>query len=95
MSRAPYEPPLTEKVAARLYLRRLRYPQLVRRSEAFNEFFLIERLAQETDRSVVERTRPVFLVRISGNQNDRRLVSLRTAMLPAIQVRSSLAFASL
>jgi hypothetical protein len=30
---------------------------------------IIERLAQEADCSVVERTLPVFLVRISGNQS--------------------------
>jgi hypothetical protein len=72
----PYELSFTENVL-RLDLPRLRCSQPDRRSQAFNEVFLIKRLAQEADRSVVERTLPVFLVRISGNQNDRRLVSLR------------------
>jgi hypothetical protein len=58
-------------------LPRLRYSQPDRRIQAFNELVLIERLAQEADRSVVGRTHPVFLVRKSGNKNDRRLVSLR------------------
>src|SRR5262249_25966230 len=48
-----------------------------RLSQAFNERVLVERLAQEADRSIVKRTLPVVFVRISGNQNDRRLVSLR------------------
>jgi hypothetical protein len=37
-----------------------------RRSQAFNERFIIERLAQEADRSVVQRTLPMFLARITA-----------------------------
>src|SRR5262249_33643336 len=48
-----------------------------RGDQAFDQGLFIERLAQEADRSVIERTFPMFLVRISGNQNYQRLVSLR------------------
>jgi hypothetical protein len=45
--------------------------------QAFDQRFFIERLAQITDCSVIERSGPVYLVWISRNQNDRRLISLR------------------
>ncbi len=48
-----------------------------RGDQAFDQRFFVERLAQKTDRSVFQRTGPVFLVRISSNQNDRRLISPR------------------
>src|SRR6516225_5431032 len=53
-----------------LDLSHLRYSQPDRRSQTFNQRFLIERLAQEGNRTIFERARPVVLVRISGNQND-------------------------
>ena len=41
-----------------LDLLRLRYSQPDRRSQAFNERFIIERLAQEADRSIADPQRP-------------------------------------
>ena len=76
VARLPAEQRFTENVLG-LHLPRLRCSQPDRRSQAFNESFIIERLAQEADRSVSERALPMFLVRISGNQNYRRLISLR------------------
>ena len=60
VAQSSYELPST-KSALGLDLPRLRCLQPDRSIQAFNERVLIERLAQEADRSVVERTLPVFL----------------------------------
>src|SRR5262249_19678297 len=51
--------------------------QLDRVSQTFDEPPVVERLAQEVDRSVIERTNPVFVVWVCGNQNHRHLTSPR------------------
>jgi hypothetical protein len=51
--------------------------QLDRVSQTFHEPPVVERLAQEVDRSVIERTSPVFVVWVCGNQNHRHLISPR------------------
>ena len=48
-----------------------------RGGQACDQRFLIERLAEKAYRSSIERAGPVFLVRISSNQNDWRVISLR------------------
>ena len=52
-------------------------PALRKARQAFHQRSLVERLAQVGDRCVFERTGPVFLVRVAGNDNDRRQKSLR------------------
>src|SRR5215471_14048934 len=51
--------------------------QLDRVSQAFHQRPVVEWLAQEADRSVIERTSPVFVVWVCGNQNHRDLISLQ------------------
>ena len=51
--------------------------QFDRVSQAFHQRPLVEWLAQEADRSVIERTSPVFVVWVRGNQNYRDLISLQ------------------
>ena len=55
----------------------MRLSRLDRSSQAFNQRLFIERLAQKADRSAIERAAPVFLIRVSGNQNDWHMTSLR------------------
>ena len=49
--------------------------QLDRVSQTFHKPPLVERLAQEVDRSVIDRTSPVFVVWVCGNQNHWHLIS--------------------
>ena len=51
--------------------------QLDRVSQTFHEPPVVDRLAQEADRSVVERTSPVAFVWVCGDQNHRHLISPR------------------
>src|SRR4029077_908148 len=51
--------------------------QLDRVSQTFHEPPVVERLAQEADRSVIERTSLVFVVWVCSNQNHRHLISPR------------------
>jgi hypothetical protein len=43
----------------------------------FNQRSVVERLAQKSDRSTIERALPLLLIWVGGNQNDGRLISLR------------------
>ena len=61
--------------------------QLNRVSQSFHERSVVERLAQEADRSVVERTSPVFVVCVCGNQNYRRVISPRLQLF--LQVKTA------
>jgi hypothetical protein len=49
--------------------------QLHRVSQTFHEPPVVEGLGQEVDRSVIDRTSPVFVVWVSGNQNHWHLIS--------------------
>ena len=51
--------------------------RLNRVSQTYHEPSVVDRLAQEVDRSVIERTSPVFVVWVRGNQNYRDLISLQ------------------
>ena len=61
--------------------------QLDRVSQTFHEPPVVKRLAQEADRSVVERTSPVFVVCVCGNQNYRRVISPRLQLF--LQVKTA------
>src|SRR5215469_9389864 len=51
--------------------------QLDRVIQTFHEPPVVDRFAQEADRSVIERTSPVFFVWVRGNQDHRHLISPR------------------
>ena len=55
--------------------------QLNRISQTFDEPPVVDRLAQEADRSVIERTSPVVFVWVCGKQNHRHLISPRPQFL--------------
>src|SRR6516225_356236 len=61
--------------------------QLDRISQAFNQRTVTERLAQEADRSILERMGPVFVGWVCGNQNYRRVISPRLQGL--LQVKTA------
>ena len=61
--------------------------QLDRVSQAFHQRPVVERLAQEADRSVIERTGSVFVVWVGGNQDYWRVISPRLQLL--LQVKTA------
>ena len=61
--------------------------ELDRVSQVFHQRPVVERLAQEADRSVIERTSPVFVGWVCGNQNYWRVISPRLQRL--LQVKTA------
>jgi hypothetical protein len=68
--------------------------QLVCVNQTFHEPLRVERLVEEIDRSVFDRTSSVFVVWVCGNQNHPAFDIPATATFPATQARFVPAVAS-